>query len=238
MREVPIKAVEQQELQLLHRQRAGWVGQRTELVNRIRAMLLEFGITIPRRIHNVRSELPFILEDGENELPDITRALLHELWRDLVGLDERVNWATKQLEEMAQSDPRTRALLGIPGVGAIVATAVVAAIGDGRAFRRGRDFAAWLGLVPRQYSTGGRSRLLGITKAGNRYLRSVLIHGARSVSRHVTRRDDPLSRWAQRIQARKPTNVGVVALANKLARVVWALLRTGERFDPGVAVAA
>jgi len=220
MREVQIKEASQQELQLLHRQRTGWVSQRTATVNRIRAMLLEFGITMPKSIDKVRSQLPLILEDADNGVPDLTRSLLYELWRDVVALDERVDWATKQLERMARADPRARALLQIPGVGVIIATATIAAIGDGRAFRRGRDFGAWLGLVPKQYSTGGKTRLLGIGHTGNRYLRTILIQGARSAFQQFDRRDDPLARWAKRLRQRKPDNVSVVALANKLARVI------------------
>lgn len=224
MREVPIKSPEQQELQLLHRYRQGWISQRTEVANRIRATLLEFGITIPRGLHRLREELPFVLEDRDNGLTDGTRELLHQLWRDLVAFDERIQWINQRLEHYAEHDPRAKALLQVPGVGVIVATAMVAAIGDGRAFRRGRDLAAWLGIVPKQHSTGGRTRLLGISKQGNSYLRMLVIHGARAVLRHAHRRNDALGEWIRRLHARKPKNVATVALANKLARVMWVVL--------------
>lgn len=225
MREVPIKEAAQQELQLMHRYREGWIGQRTETASRIRATLLEFGITVPRGIHKLRQQLPLVLEDGDNGLPDGTRALLHELWRDLMSLDERLEWIDRRLGEYAAQDPRAQLLRQVPGVGVIVATALVAAIGDGRAFRRGRDFAAWLGIVPQQYSTGGRTRLLGISKRGNSYLRKLVIHGARAVAQYADRREDALGHWLRRLQARKPKNVVTVALANKLARAMWVVLR-------------
>lgn len=230
MREVPIKTPEQQELQLLHRYRQGWIEQRTEVANRIRATLLEFGITIPKGIHKLRQELAFVLEDSENGLTDGTRELLHQLWRDLVALDERIQWINQRLEQYAEQDPRSQALLQVPGVGVIVATAMVAAIGDGRVFRRGRDLAAWLGIVPKQHSTGGRTRLLGISKQGNSYLRMLVIHGARAVLRHAHRRNDALGDWIRRLHARKPTNVANVALANKLVRVMWVVLYHRSEF--------
>jgi len=233
MREVPIKEAAQQELQLMHRYREGWIGQRTETANRIRATLLEFGITVPRGLHKLRQQLPWVLEDSDNGVADGMRALLHELWRDLTNLDERIDWIDRRLGEYAAQDPRARLLRQVPGVGVIVATAMVAAIGDGRAFRRGRDLAAWLGIVPKQYSTGGRTRLLGISKQGNSYLRKLVIHGARAVLRHADRRDDALGTWIRRLRARKPTNVASVALANKLARAMWVILhhRTDFRAD-------
>lgn len=231
MRQVPIKSVDQQELQLLHRQRQGWVAQRTETANRIRAVLLEFGITIPKGLHQLRRELPFVLEDHDNGLADRTRQLLYTLWRDLLELHERVEWITAEFQRTAEQDPRARALLGIPGIGPVIATALVAAVGDARAFRRGRDLAAWLGIVPKQYSTGGKTRLLGISKQGNSYLRSMLIHGARCLVRHADRRDDAFACWIQRLQARKSTNIVAVAVANKLARAAYVVLHRREAFD-------
>lgn len=237
MREVPVKAAEQQELQLLHRQRSGWVAQRTETANRLRAMLLEFGVTLPRGLHRLRRQLPFVLEDAENGVPDRTRTLVYELWQDLSRLDERITWVTRELERVAAQDARTRALLAVPGVGAIVATALVAAVGDGRAFGRGRHLAAWLGLVPQQYSTGGKTRLLGISKQGNSYLRMLVIHGARAVLRYAPRRNDRLGDWIRRLQARKPANVVTVALANKLTRVMWVVLRYQTPFNAAATTA-
>lgn len=233
MRSVPVKSVDRQTLQLLHRQRTGWVSERTALANRIRAMLLEFGVTIPKGIRQLRRHLPWVLEDGDNGLPDRLRELIAELWADMNWLDERIERLTAELATLARQDPQMQLLLSIPGIGPIVATALVAGIGDACAFRKGRDLAAWLGLVPRQYSTGGQTRLLGIGKRGNRHLRMLLIHGARAVLRVVRTRDeqDGLHRWVERITPRKHGNVVAVALANKLARVVHGVLRYQAPFD-------
>ena len=233
MRSVPVKPADRQALQLLHRQRSGWITERTALASRIRAMLLEFGITIPKNLHQLRSHLPLIIEDAENPLPDRIRRLLTDLWDDLMRLDERIKAMNAELDSYAHEDPQTRLLLSIPGVGPIVATALSAGVGDASAFRKGRDLAAWLGLVPRQYSTGGQTRLLGIGKRGNRHLRMLLIHGARAVLRVVSKRseEDGLRRWVERVTARKHPNVVAVALANKLARVVHAVLRHQTPFQ-------
>ncbi len=234
MRSVPVKPVDCQTLQLLHRQRSGWVAERTALANRIRAMLLEFGITVPKGIQQLRRQLPWELEDGDNGLPDRLRVLIAELWGDMLRLDERIERLTAELGAQARNDPQLRLLMSIPGVGPIVATALAAGIGNACAFRKGRDLAAWLGLVPRQYSTGGQTRLLGIGKRGNRHLRMLLIHGARAVLRVIHTRDDEdgLRRWVDRIRPRKHANVVAVALANKLARIVHGVLRDQVPYDP------
>mgnify|MGYP006436323421 CR=1 FL=1 len=233
MRSVPVKPADRQALQLLHRQRSGWIAERTALANRIRGMLLEFGITIPKSLAQLRRHLPWVIEDGENGLPDRMRALMTDLWTDLTRLDDRLQSMNSELETYAREDPQTQLLLSIPGIGPIVATALVAGIGDASAFRKGRDLAAWLGLVPRQHSTGGQTRLLGIGKRGNRHLRMLLIHGARSVLRVVSKRseDDGLRRWVERVTARKHPNVVAVALANKLARIVQSVLRHKTPFE-------
>jgi len=236
MRSVPVKPADRQALQLLHRQRSGWIAERTALANRIRAMLLEFGVTIPKNLHQLRRHLPWVLEDAENGLPDRLRQLLCDLWEDLMRLDARLKAINAELDTYARTDPQTQLLLTIPGIGPIVATALISGIGDASAFRKGRDLAAWLGLVPRQYSTGGQTRLLGIGKRGNRHLRMLLIHGARAVLRVVGKRDehDGLRRWVERVTARKHPNVVVVALANKLARVVHGVLRHKAPFEAGL----
>lgn len=237
MREVPIKSISQQELQLLHRQRTGWIGQRTQTANRTRAILGEFGVTLSKGLHKLREQLPWILEDAENGLPDYTRVLLHELYGELLHLDDRVGWVTRELERMARTDSGAQLLLSVPGIGPMIATAMRAAIGDARAFRRGRDLAAWLGLVPQQYSTGGRTRLLGISKRGNRALHTLLVHGARALLRTVHRRNDALAGWVARLRARKPENIVVVAVANKLARVSQAVLVHQQPFQADALVA-
>jgi transposase len=197
-------------------------------------MLLEFGITMPKGIRQLRQNLPWVLEDGDNGLPDRLRGLIAELWSDIIRLDERIESLTAELGTYARTDPQLQLLLSIPGVGPIVATALAAGIGDASAFRKGRDLAAWLGLVPRQYSTGGQTRLAGIGKHGNRHLRMLLIHGARAVLRvvHTRHEEDGLRRWVERIRSRKHANVVAVALANKLARIIHGVLRYQAPFDP------
>ncbi|MFA9462561.1 IS110 family transposase [Thiohalorhabdus methylotrophus] len=182
MREGEPQGFPQQELQLLHRARSGWVTQRTETANRIRGSLLEFGIVVPRRLNTLRRQLPFLLEDTDNGLPEGVRGLLLQLLEQLHQLDDHIEQAACQLEARLHADSRGQWLLTVPGVGPVVASAMLAAIGDGRQFRRGRDLAAWLGLVPCQHSIGGRPRLLGIPKHGNTHLRALLIHGARAHS--------------------------------------------------------
>ena len=177
--------------------------------------------------------LPEILEDLNNGLSERFRAELRELAEELRHLDERVAHYDGQIETIATSHPQAQALMTIPGLGAKGATALVAAVGeDPRLFKNGRGLAAWLGLVPRQHSTGGRDRLLGISKRGDVYLRQLLIHGARAVRRWVERKDDPTSRWATGLKARRRTNVAAVALANKIARIADAVLTTGQPDDP------
>ena len=231
-RAVAIKPEERQTLQLLHRQRSGWIGERTALGNRLRAMLLEFGIVLPKNLNRLRTGVPEVLEDADNGLPDRLRALIHELYEDLKRLDARIEALNAELTAFARQDPLMQLLLTIPGIGPINGTALLAGIGDASQFRRGRDLAAWLGLVPRQHSTGGKTRLLGISKHGSRHLRMMLIHGARAVLRVADKRpaEDGLRRWVGRITARKHANVAVVALANKLARIICAVLQRREPF--------
>ncbi|MFA9462640.1 IS110 family transposase [Thiohalorhabdus methylotrophus] len=234
---VPIKDATQQEIQFLHRTRQGWIKQRTETANRIRAMLLELGITVPQRIAKLRKALPAILEDAENDLPDGVRDLLVQHWAQLQDLDDRIKGIAQQFEFLAARDPRIGLLLTIPGFGPVVATAFLAAVGDGQQFGKGRDCSAWLGLVPQQATTGGQPRLLGISKRGNRYLRTLLIHGARAVLTQAHRGDDALRRWVQQLVGRTAKNKAAVALANKLARVAWAVLTRGTPFRSEAAAA-
>jgi transposase len=177
------------------------------------------------------------LEDAENGLTEVFRTLLGALAEDLRYLDERLTKIDKQITEAVQGDSVIQRLMMLRGVGPLTASALSGALGDGQTFRRGRDFAASLGLTPRQHSTGGRERLLGISKRGDSYMRKLLIHGARAVLRHAATKDDNLSRWLMALAKRKHINVAVVALANKTARMAWALIRNETHYDPKLAAA-
>lgn len=230
MRFVTPKSMEQQDLQAMHRARSQVVGQRTALVNQMRGLLLDRGIAIPKGRAQAKAALPGILEDGENGLSAGFRETLHTLCQRLADLDGQVQQWTGRLERMAENDPQAQLLMTIPGFGPIIATALLATAGDVAAFRSGRELAAWAGLVPRQHSTGGKQRLLGISKRGDAYLRQLLIHGARSVVMHSANKADPLHAQAQRQRARRPYNVAVVAVANRLLRIAHAVLRDGEPY--------
>jgi len=231
MRFVGVKSVGQQHLQQVHRVRQMAVRNRTAQSNQIHGLLLEYGIESPKGVAALRRRLPEVLEDAENELPVEARALLRELGDEPRRLDERVGEYDAQLAATARGTAACRRLMAIPGIGELSATALVAAVGDAKEFRDGREMAAWLGLVPRQHTTGGRPTLLGISKRGDRYLRTLLIHGARSALRVAGRREDRRSRWALATEARRGRNVAAVALANKNARTAWAVLARGAEFD-------
>ena len=233
MRFVPIKSVEQQDLQAIHRLRSQAVAQRTAQVNQIRGLLAEYGVIIPQGRAHVGPCLAEILENAENGLSALFRASLQGLADERRHLDARVAAYDAQIAALARESEPAQRLMTIPGIGPLVATALIAAIGsDPRLFGNGRSLAAFLGLVPRQHSTGGRDRLLGISKRGDTYLRQLLIHGARAVMRWVERKADALSRWATALRARRHTNIAVVALANKLARIAYAVLTSGQPYDP------
>ena len=230
MRYVPVKTAEQQGLQHLHRARSLAVGQRTALANQMRGFLFEYGLVVAQGIGTLRRRVPELLEDADNALPMGMRELLAREHEELVHLDERVKAFDAQLDTLARDDEACRRLQTIPGVGPKVASALVAAAGDGREFASGREFAAWLGLTPRQRSTGGRTVLGGISKRGDRYLRALLIHGARAALRAAPRREDRRSRWAVSVHRRRGANIAAVALANKTARSAWALLTREQHY--------
>jgi transposase len=233
MRFVAVKTVEQQDIQAMHRMRSLAVQQRTAQINQIRGLLLEYGIEVAQGRAAIQRRLPEILEDADNGLSERFRAEVHELAEELRHLNERVAHYDEQIEQIAQDDAQARALMTIPGLGAKGATALLAAVGeDPQLLKNGRGLAAWLGLVPRQHSTGGRDRLLGISKRGDVYLRNLLIHGARAVLRWVERKEDRTSRWATALKARRYTNIAVVAMANKIARIAYAVMTTGKPYDP------
>ena len=231
MRFVGVKSVSQQHVQQLHRARQMAVRNRTAQSNQIRGFLLEYGIACPKGIALLLRRVPEVLEDAENELPVQGRALLAELSDELRRMNRRVNEFDELLAAVARETPACRRLTAIPGIGPLSATALVAAVGDAGVFRNGREMAAWLGLVPRQRSTGGRQVLLGISKRGDRYLRTLLIHGARAALRHASRRSDRRSVWALATQSRRGQNIAIVALANKIARNAWAVLARDVAFD-------
>jgi len=201
MRFVPIKSVEQQDIQSLHRAREMAMGHRTAQINQIRGLLLEYGMVVGKGSANLRKALPGILEDGDNGLRPMFRELLHGLYRELLHLDERIADYDAQIARLATQSDACKRVMSIPGIGPLTATALIAASGDAKAFRNGREMAAWLGLVPRQHSTGGKARLLGVSKRGDAYLRRLLIHGARAVLRFAPRKDDRRSRWATSLLA-------------------------------------
>jgi len=235
MRFVAIKTIAQQDMQAVHRIRSELIKSRTAKVNQIRGLLTEYGKVVPARIDSIRRAIPLIQEDAENGLTALFRRLLEGLRLDLVELDRRVAELDQEIATVAQEDKVVLRLQSVPGIGPITATALVAAVGEGGQFKRGRDLAAWLGLTPGQHSSGGKERLLGISKHGDSYLRTLLIHGARSVIRTADKKTDPRSRWIVGVVARRHKNVAAVALANKNARIVWALLAKGDVYRaPGV----
>jgi transposase len=224
MRFVPIKNGEQQAVLALHRARQGFVKARTAQANQIRGLLAEYGIAIPKGIRHIATHLPDILEDGENELPGRVRQLIDRLGAHLKELDRQVGELEVQIRVWHQGNADSRRLAEVPGIGALSASALVASIGDASNFANGRQVAAWLGIVPRQDSSGGKQRLLGISKHGDTYLRTLLIHGARAVIRVAERKANHAGSWLAGVMGRRNKNVAAVALANKNARIVWALL--------------
>jgi transposase len=231
MRFVPVKTGEQQAVLSLHRVREGFVKARTAQANQIRGLLAEYGIVMPVGIDNIGKRLPDILEDGENNLPGVFRQLLQRLGEHLKELDRQVDELNEQIQLWHKENELSRKLAAIPGIGPITASALVASIGDAKDFESGRQLAAWLGLVPRQHSTGGKQTLLGISKRGDCYLRTLLIHGARAVIRVSERKVEQADSWLTRIVDRRNKNIATVALANKNARIVWALLAHNREYQ-------
>lgn len=227
MRFVALKTVEQQQVLALHRLRAGAVKARTATVNQLRGVMAEFGIVVPQGIGRLRRALPDVLEDAENNLPPLVRAELALQTQRLRDLDVEVARMTARIEQLAEAHEPCRRLMERRGIGPLTASAFVAELGDPRVFRNGRQVGAWLGLVPRQRSSGGRAVLLGISKRGDKYLRTLLIHGARAVVRVADRHEDPLNQWIQRLKERRGVHKATVALANKTARQLWAQLAYG-----------
>lgn len=230
MRFVPAKTIEQQDIQSLHRIRSQLIARRTAQSNQIRGLLLEYGIVVPQGIHRIRQAIPNILEDAENTLTPLFRELLQSLYDELVHLNERIESLEQKLAMISANNLDCQRLQTIPGVGLLTATALLAAIGDIHAFKSGRELSAWLGLVPKQHSTGGKSTLLGISKRGDSYLRTLLIHGGRAVVRVAHQKNDKRSQWIYDIKRRCGENISHVAVANKNARIAWALLTKQENY--------
>jgi transposase len=231
MRFVSIKNGEQQALLSVHRARQGFVKARTAQANQIRGLLTEYGIIIPQGIRHITKRLPVILEDGENDLPGVFRRLLQRLGEHLKELDHQVDELDVQIQVWHRENTASRKLAQIPGIGPITASALVASIGDARCFKNGRQLAAWLGLVPRQHSSGGKPTLMGISKRGDAYLRTLLIHGARAVIQMADRKPDYKDSWLGGLVNRRNKNVAATALANKNARIVWALLANDRNYN-------
>jgi len=230
MRFVPIKTDDQLDLQALHRVRDRLITRRTSVINQLRAFLLERGLVFAKSPAKLRERMPEILENADEDLTPRMRNLLALLWSEWKDLELQIVEMNDEVERIASSDDACRRLRQIPGIGPLVATAIVASIGNGAAFHKGREFAAWMGLVPKQYSTGGKAKLYGISKRGNNYLRKILIHGARAVVLRSKRERIPMGAWMTSLEARAPRNVLIVATANKLARIAWAVLATGQDY--------
>jgi transposase len=232
MRFVPIKSTEQQALLALHRVRQGFIAERTATINQLRGLLAEFGIVLPKGRYPLRAHIGAVLEDAANEIPSLARRAFADLNRHIGELDHKILAYDRELEALARASEAAKRLQQIPGIGPITATALVASVADAKTFKNGRQFAAWLGLVPRQYTTGGHVRLGRITKRGDVYLRTLLIHGTRAVLCGAKSKQDRLSRWVQQLRARRGLKRAAVALAAKNARTAWALLARAEHYRP------
>ena len=231
MRFVPAKSTHQQGVMALHRLREGYKEERTACINRIRGLLSEFGIVLSKGPGELQAALPQVLEDATNELTADVRLALDRAachWREL---DEQMAWCEARIAAHARGDAQARQAMAIRGIGPTGASAIVAGVGDFTQFTRAAQFAAWLGLVPRQHSSGGKSQLGRITKRGDDYLRTLLIQGARSVVANAHKHDDPISRWIVQLHARVGWQKTLVAVANKNARILWAVLARGKAFD-------
>ena len=236
MRFVAVRSNEQIDLQAAHRIRERLIGERTAVINQIRAFLIEYGLPVKAGRAALRRDLSDILEDAENGLSPRMRQLVAALREHWHALEAQITQHTHEIELVAQRSDDCRRLVTVPGIGPLGATALIAAIGNGAMFGKGRELAAWLGLVPRQYSTGGKPKLLSIGKRGNRYVRMLFIHGARSCLRHLNRGNHELGAWMTKLEQRAHKNVVAVALANKMARIAWAVLARQEVYRSSAAV--
>ena len=228
---VPVKSVEQQSMLCIHRLREGFKEERTACINRIRGLLAEFGLVFPQQPAALRLALPDVMEDASNELGAQARLALQRAWMQWQELDGHLAWCDERIAAHLKDSAQVRQAGQLLGVGPVTASAVVASVGDFKQFRNGAQFGAWLGLVPRQNSSGGKNHLGAITKRGDMYLRMLLIQGAKSAVMTAHRRDDPISMWAYQLRERSGWQKAVVALANKNARILWAVFVRGTPFD-------
>ena len=236
MRFVTVKTVEQQDIQATHRIRAELITQRTAKANQIRGLVAEYGLVAPKHLRSLRAAIPCWLEDAENGLTGDFRSLLQGVWEDLRVLDDRVGEMDQVIKRLAANNEDCVRLQQLRGVGPMISTAMVATVGDARQYHQGRQMAAAIGITPKQHSSGGKDRLLGISKRGDVYLRTLMIHGARAVVTRAKHKDDRLSRWVTGIATKRHPNVAAVALANKTARMAWAMLRNETDYDPDFAI--
>jgi transposase len=245
MRFVAVKSVEQQDMLTMHRVREGLMKERVALINRIRGSLAEYGIVIAKNVSSLRRVLPGILEDAGNELSSIARQLFSELYEELGAREQRIGQLEHSIRALGSQHDVVRRLETVPGIGYLSATALYGAVGDARHYKNGRQLAAWMGLVPRQSSSGGKQRLLGITKRGDKYLRKLLVHGARSIATRAERTPKPQDQWLNGLRERRGKPRSYVAQANKTARIAWSIMARGEVYrapapalDISVAIAA
>jgi transposase len=232
MRFVPTKELDQQDIQALHRVRERLIGARTALVNEVHGLLNEYGIVVPKGVSKFRQAVVSKLEAEKDKLTSLSQEMFWKLVEEFATLEEQLAYYQEKLEALATTHPECQRLMTIPGIGPFSATALVAAVSDASAFKNGRQCAAWLGLVPRQHTTGGKERLLGISKRGDTYLRKLLVHGARATLRWVGRKTDRRSQWMRQLVERRGKNRTAVAIANKNARIVWALLTSHQAYEP------
>jgi transposase len=232
MRFVSVKTVDQQDTQAVHRIRSGLMEQRKAKANQVRGLASEYGMVAPKELLHLRRAIPCWLEDAENGLSGRFRKLLVGMWHDLLRLDDRIAELDREIALIAAADPVAKRLQQLRGVGPMIATALLATVGDAHQFANGRQMAASLGLTPKQNSSGGKERLLGISKRGDAYVRCLLVHGARAMIRTAKSKDDRLSQWVTRIATTRHPNVAAVAMANKTARIAWAMIRNGTDYQP------
>jgi transposase len=232
MRFVPIKTVAQQGILCVHRLREGFKEERTACINRIRGLLAEFGLVFAQSAKVLHENINGVIEDASNELAGMARLVIERAQSQWAQLDAHIAWCDERIPAHIKQDEHAKQAMQLMGVGPVSASALIATVGDFKQFKDGAQFGAWLGLTPKQNSSGGKNNLGGITKRGDMYLRMLLIQGAKAAVLTAHRRDDPISKWAHQLREKSGWQKAVVALANKNARIVWAMFARGKPFDP------